>query len=67
MKEEKDALLRLAQAVTDGTPVDWDAEGKDRVGLMGRLTRLRAIEKSLQRIKGPRWRRPGLSERRPTR
>ena len=45
MKEEKDALLRLAQAVTDGTPVDWDAEGKDRVGLMGRLTRLRAIEK----------------------
>ncbi len=44
-KEDKEVLLRIAEAVTDGSAVDWGAEIDAHAGLRGRLARLRAIEK----------------------
>ena len=44
MSTEDNALLRVAQAVTDRTPVDWELEAESNESLKPRLRRLRLIE-----------------------
>ena len=42
--DEKEILLRVAGAISDGLPVDWDKESANRGPLRGRLARLRLLE-----------------------
>src|SRR5207247_6706844 len=41
---DEEALLRLAGAVGDGTPVDWEHEGATHAGLHPHLRQLRVLE-----------------------
>lgn len=55
--DEDRALQRLAQAITDETPVDWDAEQSGHPGLVPRLERLRLIER-IAEVHRTSWRVP---------
>ena len=41
---DEEALLRLAGAVGDGTPIDWEREGDAHAGLRPHLNQLRILE-----------------------
>jgi len=46
------ALIRVAEAVSDGHPIDWDAEETTRPDLSGTLLSLRALEGVAQTHRG---------------
>jgi tRNA A-37 threonylcarbamoyl transferase component Bud32 len=45
MKDEQDALSRVATAVADGAAIDWDGENRTHEHLRRKLRRLQTIEK----------------------
>ena len=45
MKDKEGPLIRLAEAVVEGEPVDWDRESGERPELAGRIRLLEALEK----------------------
>ncbi len=42
---QEPALIRVAQAITDGTKIDWDSESQAHKGLRETLERFRIVEK----------------------